>query len=304
MKRAITQIFTLLLLITLAVPAFAENTEGSKKFMDGYQQYKEELVELLKRKDEYHETMDDFELTEDAVVIFVHDGVSLFANYDCGYDEMLEKGRQGIAELSYWRYAVMTNEKLQFVCYAPSTLGVYVLQNSKPEFTYLTDIKDMTKTIKICGVECEVKRIACYDKDSSHFGTLVYLDTDKGSFVRYYATSMAPAIEMTEAEYQVIAEQYWNYLISLPDGIGGGTSFAEFIKNPIIVDPPVEDDNENGAENLTTGTEIEGSENQNTENKSDKKSNMSILWWILPTAAAILFVGAAVAFVTYRKKKT
>jgi len=140
--------------------------------------------------------------------------------------------------------------------------------------------------------------------EGAHYGTLIYIDTDQGVFVRFYQHCFAPAIEMTEEEYNIRAEQYRNYLYSLPDDVGGGMNFAEFIKNPIIVEPSDQKPNEGEdmGENITTGTETEGDGNQNTEPKSDKNSGVSLLWWIIPTAAVVL-LGGAVAFVTYRKKK-
>ena len=288
--------------------------DAPQKFLDKYPiANSEAYLDILMNQDLYSHSMGDIVIDNHSKVVQIYELFWFFEGYDDNLDELIQQAEEQCAKgNSAGRitrtFAIVNNENVFYTTIETYDEKTYIVHRSAfndREYTYMNDIKNMTTVIQICGIECEVERIACFDLESSTFGTLVYLDTDKGSFVRYYANYMAPAIEMTEGEYQLLAEQYCIFLDSLPDDVGGSMNFAEFIKNPIIVEPSDQKPNEGEdmGENITTGTETEGDGNQNTEPKSDKNSGVSILWWILP-AAAVVLSGGAIAFIAYRKKKT
>ena len=300
MKKVVCLLLIIAFTMSFSMLAFADGENVDEKFLDRFPIVNsEEYLEILKNEELYYKNMKDFVINDDSIVIQLYACLLFFFEYDFDYDTMQQRALELAKEQKYHLFAVINDDDIEFVSYNYDhfeNFSLYMYESMREEYTYLNDIMNMTVNTEICGVKCQVERIACYDLEAAHYGTLIYIDTDQGVFVRYYDDFAAPAIEMTEEEYKIRAEQYRNYLYSLPDGIGGGTSFAEFIENPIIVDPPAKDDNENESENLTTGTV--------NNPKDEKDSGVSALWWIIPTTAAVVLLGGAVAFIALRKKKT
>ena len=94
----------------------------------------------------------------------------------------------------------------------------------------------MGKNIEICGVECTVQRIVCTDGTFHHEGSAIFLDTDKGTFVKYYDHYFAEAMDLSLEDFKQHALSYRQYIDSLVDEdseyryLFGGNSFTEFVK--------------------------------------------------------------------------
>ena len=93
-------------------------------------------------------------------------------------------------------------------------------------------------------------------------------------------------------DFQVYASAFYENM--LKNGhLNGGNSFEYFVDNYTVEE----------AKEYYEKAKAERLEKEN-QTGSEKDSGVSILWWIIPTAAAIVLLGGIVAFVTYRKKKT
>ncbi len=101
---------------------------------------------------------------------------------------------------------------------------------------YVSDLASMKEREVLDGVECRIEGVWCFDAETSHFGTAVYLRTDKGVFVRYYSDSYSEASVYSEADFMKYGSEYYEYITSYDynydengNGKGGGETFDSFV---------------------------------------------------------------------------
>ena len=157
----------------------------------------------------------------------------------------------------------------------------------------------------------EYTKVICFDGYLFYSGIAVYYVGTDRTIVRYYDYSSVEGTDYLLEDFQIYAAAYYENMLLHGDE-NGGDSFKYFTDKYTVEeakeyyetakaerlekDNQTENEGENESETLTTGTEG----NQTNE----KDSGASALWWIIPTAAAVVLLGGTVAFVTYRKKKT
>ena len=64
----------------------------------------------------------------------------------------------------------------------------------------------------ILGNECEILQIVTFDGYTSHQGTLTYVETDKGMFVKYYPDQVSEGSWFTEEDFRKYAKAYYEYI--------------------------------------------------------------------------------------------
>ncbi len=154
--------------------------------------------------------------------------------------------------------------------------------------SFVADILTLKKNVVLCGQECELNRILCIDNSTSHFGIVVFLQTDKGVFVRYYPLPDSECMEMTQQEYAAYCYAWDAYIKSLPPDTGG-TAFTSFMTSKDYSEvkdfaPPLEDLYPKKADT------------------PDEKPPQTP--WLIPAGIAIVcVVGAGLAVLIWKKKK-
>lgn len=79
---------------------------------------------------------------------------------------------------------------------------------------YIKDIQNLNATSELLNKECKIEGIYCFDASSSYFGTVVYLKTNNGVFVKYYKNADADALVFTEDKFADYAVDYYEYITS------------------------------------------------------------------------------------------
>ena len=109
-------------------------------------------------------------------------------------------------------YAFVGNNTVQY--YEPlediGAFHIFFEHSTLP--TYLEDLKNTPVSTTICGTDCTVEDVVCFDGWRNLSGIAVYLLTDVGTFVRYYSGYTATATDFTEAEFRAYAAEYYEVL--------------------------------------------------------------------------------------------
>ncbi len=163
--------------------------------------------------------------------------------------------------------------------------------------SFVADILKLKKNVVLGGQECVLNRILCIDNSTSRFGTAVFLQTDKGVFVRYYPLPDSECMEMTQQVYAAYCYAWDDYIKSSPSN-SGGANFTGFVMSNSYSDvkdytPPLETLNPKP----TTGPE----EKPSLTVPDEKSAQPS---WLIPAGIAVVCVaGAGLAVLLWKKKK-
>ena len=114
-------------------------------------------------------------------------------------------------------------------------IGVSASYNQAPR--YIKDIQNLKSTETIDEQTHEIKGIYCFDGSSSYMGTLIYLQTNKGTYVKYYEYPDSEPLLFPENKFIEYGTAYYQYLISYENNynefgeslFGGALTFASFI---------------------------------------------------------------------------
>ena len=88
-----------------------------------------------------------------------------------------------------------------------------ILISAEPaDINFINDIQKMSSKMLILGNECEILQIVTFDGYTSHQGTLTYVDTDKGMFVKYYPDQLSEGSWFTEEDFRKYAKPYYEYI--------------------------------------------------------------------------------------------
>lgn len=118
---------------------------------------------------------------------------------------------------------------------------------------YINDIIGLSNHITCGEKQFAIKGVYCFDGSDSHDGIIVFILTDECTIVKYYEYPHSEAILLSETDFQVYANDYYEYLTSYDhnfnengEPVGGGTlSFKAFIDSRYIArnEPALEIDN-------------------------------------------------------------
>ncbi len=79
------------------------------------------------------------------------------------------------------------------------------------QISFFADFKYVNSTIDILNTQCFLYEVISFDGSGVHMGTVNYLITDQGVFVKYYSSPIAEALIFTEDEYRSLAATYENF---------------------------------------------------------------------------------------------
>ena len=149
--------------------------------------------------------------------------------------------------------------------------------------SYVKDILMLQDHFQIDGENCTLRGIYCFDDSTSHVSreTLVYLDTDKGVFVRYYPDVSSEGVLYSDEEFAQNAVRYYEYRTSRWNEemtVGRGYAFFEYLR-----------DNEIELKQLAL---------EQDEPVPAPKTN-----WVVPVIAVAVIVCGTVALLLIRHKR-
>ena len=76
--------------------------------------------------------------------------------------------------------------------------------------TYVQDLSNPLKDI-VTNQDCQLEGIYCFDANSSHQGTAVYIKTNQGVYVKFYENTTSSAKVFSEEEFRNMADAYYEY---------------------------------------------------------------------------------------------
>ncbi len=149
------------------------------------------------------------------------------------------------------------NGPQHYVVLSPNPYGIYQSGIHKPieifpQYTdstpsFVTDLLALTETFTILDQECTLQNVYCFHRAfGATIEAIIYLKTDKGVFVKYYANEQAPANIFTEAEFKTLADEYFRVISAYENNydengnpLGGDYStFASYLETR--PNPPAE----------------------------------------------------------------
>ena len=277
--------------------AYAEPAEGQKPILDVIRDQGDYLpTDNVYDKSKYGIAMEGYDLSD---VFMVKVYLGTFLNHvDKPMEELKEQMREdlGILHVSFlsdnrietfreWR-GMITRELID-ENYRPWYVYNFNLDDEYPKF-----VQDVLNSSiyqsKLHLSDTKYTEIVCFTGEMNHQPTCVYYIGDNRTIVRCYPNYFDEGFDLLLEDYKVYAAAYCEMQRSNGhlDGVG---SFLHFVDNHTVEE----------AKEYYEKAKAERLEKQN----STDSEGVNVLVWILP-AAAILLVGGAVAFVTYRKKKT
>ena len=135
----------------------------------------------------------------------------------------------------------------------------------------------------------EYTKVICFDGYLFYSGIAVYYVGTDRTIVRYYDYSSVEGKDLLLEDFQVYASAFYENM--LKNGhLNGGSSFEYFVNNYTL-------------EDAKEYYETAKAARLEKQNPSDSEG-VNALVWIIPTAVAVILLGGALAFVTYRKKKS
>lgn len=319
MKKTIISMFLIFaMLIVNATFVLAESTDEPKPILDVIRDQGDyTLTDNVYNKAKYGEGMEGYDLSEEFMIkVYLGSSFLKFEHVAKSLEEQKEQMRKdlGILHVAFQGDNRIENFRelpdgticRRFIAenYLPNGIYNYNIRSEYPK--YIQDI--MNSSIYESDLhlpDTKYTEIVCFTGEMNQTPTCVYYIGDNRTIVRCYDNYSADGFDMLWEDFRIYAAAYYNVL---GEGLIGGYRFSSLVNEYTIdnikgyyekAQKYLENNNqtetETENENLTTGT---------VNNPTDEKeSGASALWWILPTAAAILLAGGAIAFVTYRKKK-
>lgn len=117
---------------------------------------------------------------------------------------------------SYSAIYVVFDKNTYFVKVGYEDKKVKMVYNESSVPNCVKDILILQDHFRIAGEECTLKGVYCFNmevSDDGFFGVLVYLDTDKGVFVRYYETPSSEGVLYSNEDFTPKALAYFDSII-------------------------------------------------------------------------------------------
>ena len=311
MKKIICLLLIITFALSLMTPAYAEPAEGQKPILDVIRDQGDYTPDSnVFNKEKYDETMEGCDFSED-LMLKVY-ATRVFDEAHLNLDELIKYCEKSVNKLHVvfrdelftfiekWDGSIISREQVldygEFFCdVAPADAP-----------TYIKDIMNSSiyeSKLHIPGME--YTKVICFDGYLFYSGIAVYYVGTDRTIVRYYDYYSVEGTDLLLEDFQIYAAACYENMLMHGDE-NGSVSLKYFVDNYTVEEAKeyyesakaerLEKENQIETENLTTGTE------SNPTNEKD--SGTSTLWWIIPTAAAVVLLGGAVAFIALRKKKT
>ena len=291
MKKILVYLLVIVSLVSAGdMLVYAEPTAGQKPILDVIRDQGDYLpTDNVFNKEKYDETMEGCDFSED-LMLKVY-ATRIFGHAHLNLDELIEYCEKSVNKL----HVVFRNEPLAFF---EKWDGTTVSRSNDRDFSnnsipnYVRDIMNSSiykSELHIPGME--YTKVICFDGYLFYSGIAVYYVGTDRTIVRYYDYSSVEGMDLLLEDFQVYASAFYENM--LKNGhLNGGNSFEYFVDNYTVEE----------AKEYYEKAKAERLEKEN-QTESEKDSGVSLLWWIIPTAAVVL-LGGTIAFVTYRKKKT
>ena len=270
--------------------------------------------------------MEGYDFSND-LMLKVYPSFSYYASSkNMGIDDMIVAARSMIGTL----HVVLRDGEI--ITFQEHPDGTYMTREnviSAPSYydfniktpTFVSDIinSDIYQS-KLHTENNQYTRVVCFDEANAYSGAYIYYIGTERTIVRTYKNHSEPAVDLLLEDFQLYSAAYYADLKANPGQIGCAGVYS-FIENYTVEEAQeiyeqsmakLEKENEannkeeNKEENLPAGTEPENTgntQNENPKNTADKDGGTNILIWIIPTAAAVVLLGGAIAFIALRKKK-
>lgn len=281
MKKAIILITIFLLLFLLGISINAEEQTISciedQKLVDTLiQTFDKSELDILNDEKLHNKDLPDINFSEKPIVI-IYDHVYWEYSYLSLHDVLSTMPVQ--SSMDYAVFGDKTIRVRKALVYGQKIPQI-VISSEPADANFINDIQKMSSKMLILGNECEILQIVTFDGYSSHQGTLTYVDTDKGMFVKYYPDQVSEGSWFTEEDFRKYAKAYYEYISAYENnyaengqGLNGNISLLEYIDTKYgKVIPSV-----------------------NTDEK-----DFSYLWFVIPIGVYI--TASAVILLVFRKK--
>lgn len=281
MKKAIILITIFLLLCSLGISINAEEQTISciedQKLVDTLiQTFDKSELDILNDEKLHNKDLPDINFSEKPIVI-IYDHVYWEYSYLSLHDVLSNMPVQ--SSMDYAVFGDKTMRVRKALVYGQKIPQI-VISSEPADANFINDIGKMSSKMLILGNECEILQIVTFDGYSSYAGTLTYVDTDKGMFVKYYPDQVSEGSWFTEEDFRKYAKAYYEYISAYEnnyakngEGLNGNISLLEYIDTKYgKVVPSVNTD----------------------------KKDFSYLWFVIPIGIYIT-VSAVILFV-FRKK--
>ena len=289
MRKIITLSILFLLLSFLPISIFAESSNTTcikdEKIAELLtSSISEEELEILSDKSIYDVRVQDVDITDKPILKVFNEHIMSIAHLPLDdiintVSEKAEKERISIDYVVFGEEPVRLRRADRTSTEDPDDY-VILLSSSLQETPYITDIINMNSETKILNVSCKVESITVFDKLFFHKGALLYAQTNKGIFVKYYADRVSEGIWFAEEDFQKYSKAYIEHLIA--------TAYDEE-GNPL-----------NGT-SISLLDFIETKYDGEAAVSNNDKKDFSYLWIAIPVG--VVGILSVVAVVIFRKKR-
>ncbi len=200
------------------------------------QQLSQEERAVLLNQENHTATMQGIDLEK--AVIWRTYNVSYWQYAHLPLDDLLTKVKSlpKRAQTNYWILAESPVAVCTFQKDGTTTVNVMKTDDGIPQ--YVTDILNMKETEVFQGKVCHITGIYCFDNSASQGGTIVYIATDNGTYVKYYEWATSDAMLLSEGDFQTLGKAYYKQSTSHGNNfslsgapLNGTTTFSDFVEH-------------------------------------------------------------------------
>ncbi len=252
-KGAISIVLSVVLVLIMATGVFADEATSEttismdQKIADILRaQLDEEELAILQDSDLYNTSMNGREIADQPIISVYH---VFWASASQPLTSMIEKGKEHDRQNDFRYYVVMDAEPY-YLAYLGKRGMIGVtdpFENALP--TYVSDILSLTEYVTLGGEESRIQGVYCFERVFNQYTReiLVYLQTDRGVFVKYYEDLYAEGQSYAGDQFREYAAAYHTYLTADrfdEDGnlMVGDERFLEFIADGSIAAGQFQDD--------------------------------------------------------------
>ena len=296
MKKVLAYLLVIVSLVSAGdMLVYAEPAEGQKPILDVIRDQGDySPTDNIFNKENYDETMEGFDLTEDLLLKVAL--LPAFSSVGMDYDEQFVYAKKCFALLHVaFRDEIYTfQETRNGIITRKNTMAssnaalYYNYEIKKPKFIQDILNSDIYNS-ELHLPDTEYSRVVCFAAQHSQEATCVYYVGDNRTIVRCYEYYSAEGVDILLDDFVVYAKVY-DEMTRKNGHLNGGGSFLHFVDNYTVAE-------------AKEYYETAKAERLEKENQTEGEG-ANVLVWIIPTAAAVVLLGGAIAFIALRKKKT
>ncbi len=252
MKRTITTLLALVLLTGMQpmvdAAEQAERQEQAMKVKEAIQiaYLKPDVEAVLKNSAKYDASLQDCDFSS-SKFIPIYSGIfwNLFGQ-GIPVQQIVQKINSGECD-SFVYYVTLYKDDLLPIKIQDKDGQQIIVNITKPyaednQLSWLRDLLSSDNILQINGEKAFIQDVYCFDDHTSFAGIVVYLLTDKGTYISYYDMPKSEPVLMSEAEFTPCAKRYYDKMIESAydengDPTGGNLSFLDFIGDAEIQNP-------------------------------------------------------------------